>query len=102
MHTERSAPDSSSPADPADRVAAADARARGAAADFDSALHAAVMRHATGLSPISLALAQADWLLHLATQPAQSLRLAMAAQRDRKSTRLNSSHLKLSRMPSSA
>jgi len=81
MHTERSAPSPSFPVDPADRIAAADARARGAASDFDSALHAAVMRHATGLSPISLALAQADWLLHLATQPAQSLRLAMAAQR---------------------
>ncbi|MGL6111194.1 MAG: PHA/PHB synthase family protein, partial [Rubrivivax sp.] len=34
-----------------------------------------------GLSPISLLLAYADWALHLLTQPAQSLRLGMDAQR---------------------
>jgi len=81
MHSARSAPPPAPANDPVDPVAEADARARSAAGAFDSAFHAAVMRHATGLSPISLALAQADWLLHLATQPAQSMRLALAAQR---------------------
>jgi len=58
-----------------------DARARGAATAFDSAFHALAARGWGGLSPISLALAQADWALHLLTQPAQSWRLALAAQR---------------------
>jgi len=58
-----------------------DTRQREAAAALDGALHAAVAPLTGGLSPISLLLAQADWALHLATQPAQSLRLAMDAQR---------------------
>ena len=58
-----------------------DTRRRDLAAALDGALHAAVAPLTGGLSPISLLLAQADWALHLATQPAQSLRLAMDAQR---------------------
>jgi polyhydroxyalkanoate synthase len=53
---------------------------RDAAAAFDSALHAALAPLTGGLSPISLLLAGADWGLHLVTQPAQSLRLMLAAQ----------------------
>jgi polyhydroxyalkanoate synthase len=53
---------------------------RDSAAAYDGAFHAAVARFFGGLSPISLLLAYSDWLLHLATQPAQSLRLAMKAQ----------------------
>ena len=52
-----------------------------AARGLDNALHALAARFTSGLSPISLALAQADWLMHLATQPAQSLQLALDAQR---------------------
>jgi polyhydroxyalkanoate synthase len=63
-----------SPADP-------DARSREAAAALDGAFHAALAPLSGGLSPISLLLAQADWALHLLTQPAQSLRLALDAQR---------------------
>jgi len=58
-----------------------DTRRREVAAALDGALHAAVAPLTGGLSPISLLLAQTDWALHLATQPAQSLRLAMDAQR---------------------
>jgi polyhydroxyalkanoate synthase len=57
-------------------------RRRELAAALDGALHAAVAPLTGGLSPISLLLAQTDWALHLATQPAQSLRLATDAQRD--------------------
>jgi polyhydroxyalkanoate synthase len=46
---------------------------------LDAHLHAAAARLFGGLSPISLALAQVDWALHLATQPAQALRLAFSA-----------------------
>ena len=60
---------------------ALDTRRRELAAALDGALHAAVAPLTGGLSPISLLLAQADWALHLATQPAQSLRLAVDAQR---------------------
>ena len=56
-------------------------RRRELAAALDGALHAAAAPLTGGLSPISLLLAQTDWALHLATQPAQSLRLAMDAQR---------------------
>ena len=56
-------------------------RAHQAARGLDNALHALAARFTSGLSPISLALAQADWLMHLATQPAQSLQLALDAQR---------------------
>jgi polyhydroxyalkanoate synthase len=58
-----------------------DARSREAAAALDGALHAAIAPLSGGLSPISLLLAHADWALHLLTQPAQSLRLALHAQR---------------------
>ena len=51
-----------------------DTRRRERAAALDGALHAAVAPLTGGLSPISLLLAQTDWALHLATQPAQSLR----------------------------
>ena len=62
---------------------APDAQTRGqqAARGLDSALHALAARLTGGLSPISLALAQADWLMHLASQPAQSMQLALDAQR---------------------
>ena len=56
-------------------------QAREAAQRLDGRLHAAGARLSGGLSPIALALAYTDWALHLATQPAQSLRLAAAAQR---------------------
>lgn len=59
-----------------------DTRRRELATALDSALHAAAAPQTGGLSPISLLLAQADWILHLATQPAQALRLAVDAQRD--------------------
>ncbi|HOM15609.1 MAG TPA: alpha/beta fold hydrolase [Rubrivivax sp.] len=48
---------------------------------FDGAFHAALAPLSGGLSPISLLLAHADWAMHLLTQPAQSLRLALDAQR---------------------
>ena len=44
------------------------------AAALDGAFHATIAPLTGGLSPISLLLAQADWVLHLMTQPAQSLR----------------------------
>jgi len=66
------------PPAPADSDAAA--HAREVAAAFDGAFHAAMAPLTGGLSPISLALAQADWALHLLTQPAQSMRLMLAAQ----------------------
>ena len=59
-----------------------DTRRRELATALDSALHAAAAPQTGGLSPISLLLAQADWILPLATQPAQALRLAVDAQRD--------------------
>ncbi len=58
-----------------------DTRRRELAAALDGALHAAAAPLTGGLSPISLLLAQTDWALHLATQPAQSLRLMVDAQR---------------------
>ncbi len=58
-----------------------DQRRRELAASLDGALHAAVAPWTGGLSPISLLLAYTDWALHLATQPAQALRLAVDAQR---------------------
>jgi polyhydroxyalkanoate synthase len=58
-----------------------DARNREVAAAFDGSLHAALAPLTGGLSPISLLLAYADWVLHLTTQPARSLQLTLAAQR---------------------
>ena len=78
---------------------AEEARARAEA--LDGLLHAQAAELWGGLSPITLALAATDWALHLATQPAQTSRLVSEAL-DRKSTRLNSSHIQKSRMPSSA
>jgi polyhydroxyalkanoate synthase len=65
----------------ADGEEAHEAQARAAAQAFDNQLNAAAAGLGTGLSPISLALALTDWALHLATQPAQSARLALKAQR---------------------
>jgi polyhydroxyalkanoate synthase subunit PhaC len=56
------------------------AAARDAAQRFDSRVHAAAARVTGGLSPVALALAWTDWALHLATQPAQAVRLALRAQ----------------------
>lgn len=44
--------------------------------DLDRALHAAQARFSGGLSPASLALAAADWAMHLAGQPGRRLALA--------------------------
>ncbi|MFZ2987671.1 PHA/PHB synthase family protein, partial [Ideonella sp.] len=56
------------------------AASRQAAEAFDSRFHAAAAKLTSGLSPIALSLAFADWALHLATQPAQASRLASNAQ----------------------
>jgi len=69
------------PASASDSQDDPDTRRREVAAALDGALHAAVAPLTGGLSPISLLLAQTDWALHLATQPAQTLRLVMDAQR---------------------
>ncbi|MFO1341172.1 MAG: poly-beta-hydroxybutyrate polymerase N-terminal domain-containing protein, partial [Burkholderiaceae bacterium] len=58
-----------------------DALGRAAAQRFDRHLHALAAHWTAGLSPVSLALAGTDWAVHLATQPAESARLALAAQR---------------------
>ena len=46
--------------------------------------------------------AQASFIEDLGADSLDIVELVMAFEEDRKSTRLNSSHLKLSRMPSSA
>uniref|UniRef100_UPI0012FACF1F PHA/PHB synthase family protein n=1 Tax=Azohydromonas aeria TaxID=2590212 RepID=UPI0012FACF1F len=51
-----------------------------AAQALDRALHAATASVMGGLSPISLGLALADWSWHLASQPANTARLALSAQ----------------------
>lgn len=56
------------------------ARAIEAARAFDSRLHALAARLGSGLSPISLALAATDWVMHLASQPAHAAWLAVRAQ----------------------
>jgi polyhydroxyalkanoate synthase len=56
---------------------AEEARARAEA--LDGLLHAQAAELWGGLSPITLALAATDWALHLATQPAQTARLASEA-----------------------
>jgi hypothetical protein len=66
---------------PTPAAAPAKAPAADPAVVFDGAFHAAVAPLTGGLSPISLLLAQSDWALHLLTQPAQSLRLVLDAQR---------------------
>lgn len=58
-------------------TSAQEGRARAEA--FDGWLHAQAAPLWGGLSPITLALAAADWALHLATQPAQATRLALEA-----------------------
>ena len=70
------------PSAPAPAPAPAPDPAVDPAVDFDGAFHAALAPLFGGLSPISLALAQADWALHWLTQPAQSLQLALEAQRN--------------------
>jgi polyhydroxyalkanoate synthase len=51
-----------------------------AAQAMDRLLHATTANVTGGLSPISLGLALADWSWHLASQPANTARLALAAQ----------------------
>jgi polyhydroxyalkanoate synthase subunit PhaC len=81
IHTARRAVAAAPAQPPVDAAVAAAAREREAAQAIDGAFHAAVAPLTGGLSPISLALAMTDWSLHLATQPAQTTRLALAAQR---------------------
>ena len=50
--------------------------------DLDRALHAAQARLTGGLSPSSLALAWADWFLHLGDQPGRQVSLARQAAAD--------------------
>ena len=47
--------------------------------DFDRSLHAAQARISGGLSPASLALAAADWAMHLAGQPGRQTALAASS-----------------------
>jgi len=80
-----SAADSRPPGDaaaktPDEAVQAAEA-ARDRARALDQSLHAAAAPWFGGLSPVSLALAGMDWGLHLATQPAETARLATEAWR---------------------
>ena len=44
--------------------------------DFDRALHAAQARFSGGLSPAALALAAADWAMHLSSQPGRQMALS--------------------------
>ena len=87
MATKRTTAPMHNPSVPAAEVAATppaadpEAQARATAAAFDAAFHAQAAPLTAGLSPISLALAYTDWALHLGTQPAQSLNLALKAQR---------------------
>ncbi|WP_395703278.1 PHA/PHB synthase family protein [Aquabacterium sp.] len=53
--------------------------ARAASRAFDSRFHAAIAHATQGLSPVSLALAQMDWWLHLCSQPAEAWRLGLRA-----------------------
>lgn len=46
---------------------------------LDDLVHARLTDSAMGLSPISLALAQADWAWHLATSPGRQMQLALKA-----------------------
>jgi polyhydroxyalkanoate synthase len=62
-----------------DAFAAPDHRA---SQPLDRTVHALAARFTGGLSPISLALAQVDWALHLWTQPAETARLAARAWQD--------------------
>lgn len=55
--------------------------ARRAAERFDGLWQSAWAPLTQGLSPVALALAGTDWALHLATQPAQALRLGLDAWR---------------------
>lgn len=61
-------------------VEASNQVAREAAGRLDGQWHAALAKLTGGLSPMAIAMAWTDWALHLATQPAQALRLATAAQ----------------------
>jgi polyhydroxyalkanoate synthase len=75
-------PDPFTATSPVTRNPTDEARAREAAQQFDSRWHAEVAPLTGGLSPISIALAFVDWAMHLATQPAQSARLALRARQD--------------------
>ena len=94
-----------------DLAAAREAPGSGSAMGVTLALAAATVQMAARLSvetwgEAAGAAAQAESLraraLALADEDAEVYRKAVEARTDRKSTRLNSSHLKLSRMPSSA
>jgi polyhydroxyalkanoate synthase len=54
-------------------------RQRDAAKALDDTVHAQLARASMGLSPISLALAYADWALHLAASPGRQMVLAQRA-----------------------
>src|SRR6516164_9066291 len=69
----------SSPAPPAERAPPPPATAPSMAEAFDRSLHAAVARWTGGLSPAALALAFADWQLHLAASPAKRFALVREA-----------------------
>jgi len=52
-----------------------------ASGDFDRAVHASVARLTHGLSPLVLASASADWLMHLGFSPGKQMDLALLAMR---------------------
>ena len=54
-------------------------RQRAAAKALDDTFHAQLSRSSLGLSPISLALATADWAMHLAASPGRQMVLAQRA-----------------------
>ena len=62
--------------------APADDQAPTGAEAIDQLFHAAIARWTGGLSPASLALAFADWQLHLAASPGKGLQLALNALGD--------------------
>jgi len=63
---------------PSESVCARD-RQRQAARAFDETVHAQMSRPYSGLSPIALALAHADWALHLMVSPGRQALLAQRA-----------------------
>lgn len=67
------------PAQQAPRILPTNQRDIEAPSDFDRMLHASIARFTQGVSPTSLALAWADWSMHLATSPAKWQRLLQKA-----------------------
>ncbi len=67
------------PAQQAPRILAANQRDIEAPSAFDRMLHASIARFTQGVSPTSLALAWADWSMHLASSPAKWQRLLYKA-----------------------